>query len=113
MESQVQPLIKLQGWKPDRVCCTSSDDLLVILCSDNDKQTKIVRYSGSTEKQCVQWDDEGQPLFKSGNYIKDLTENRNLDICVADHRAGAEVVVSAVGKLRFRYTGKTFSHEFA
>ena len=104
-ESQVQPLIILQGWKPDRVCCTSSGDLLVILCSDNDKQTKIVRYSGSTEKQCVQWDDEGQPLFKSGNYIKDLTENRNLDICVADNRAGAVVVVSAAGKLRFRYTG--------
>lgn len=70
----------------------------------NDKtQIKIVRYSGSTEKQSIQSDVLGQPLFLSGSC---LCENRNLDICVADNRAGALVVVSAAGELRFRYEGR-------
>eukprot|EP00105_Crassostrea_gigas_P036529 XP_019920677.1 PREDICTED: uncharacterized protein LOC105323222 [Crassostrea gigas] len=102
---QTEELIRLQVWRPFNLCVTCTGDLLVTMCSDDETQSKVVRYSGSTEKQTIQFDDEGKPLYSGNSLMKYITENRNNDICVADYNAGAVVVVDESGKLRWRYTG--------
>ncbi|XP_019924222.3 uncharacterized protein [Magallana gigas] len=103
---QTEELIRLQGWRPSQLCVTSTGDILVTLYSDDLTQSKVVCYSGSTEKQTIQFDDKGKPLYFGYGGLKYVIENRNHDICVADFGAGAVVVVNQDGKLRWRYTGQ-------
>ncbi|XP_061190269.1 uncharacterized protein LOC133198143 [Saccostrea echinata] len=78
---QILEVIRLQWWIPYNVCITSSGDILVSMVSEDGEQAKVVRY------------------------CKCISENRNLDICVADNTAKADVVVNQAGKLRFGYDG--------
>ncbi|XP_065937880.1 uncharacterized protein [Magallana gigas] len=98
-------LIRLQGWVSDKLCVTSTGDLLVTMGNNNGTESKVVRYTGSTKKQTIQFDDECKPLYSGSYDMKYITENRNHDVCVADCRAGVVVVVNQDGKLRWRYTG--------
>ncbi|XP_078330630.1 uncharacterized protein LOC144624622 [Crassostrea virginica] len=107
--TQIDTLIKLNEWIPHGVCIASSGDFLVAMTSVDWDHTNVVRYSGSTEKYSIQWDDQGQPLFPAGYTTKYLKENKNLDICLADPDARAVMVVSAARKLRFKYTGSSSS----
>ncbi|XP_052712490.1 uncharacterized protein LOC128186687 [Crassostrea angulata] len=100
-----EELIRLDKWVPNKLCVTSNGDLLVTMFSDDETRSKVDRYSGSTKKQTIQFDDEGKPLYSGNGKIKYITEIRNHDICVADCGASAVVVVNQDGKLRWRYIG--------
>lgn len=95
--------VRLQGWKPRNVCCTSSGGYLVMMIKDENKQSRVLRYTGS-ETQTFQFNDKGELLYSSGG-MKYVSENKNQDICVADNKAQAIVVINKNGKHRFSYTG--------
>lgn len=105
INNQIEVLIKLQGWTPTNLFATAYDDLLVVMRSNDNSQSKVVRYSNDKKTQTIQYDEEGKPLYSGNTKIKFINENRNLDICVADSGANSVVVVDQFEKLRFRYTG--------
>lgn len=104
-KKNIKEVITLHGWTPCSVCSTSLDGLLVTMISNDKKQSKVIRYTdGFEESLTAQFDDKGVPLYSKSSK-KFVSENKNLDICVADRGSLAVVVVNQTGRLRFRYTG--------
>lgn len=75
--------ISVKGWSPRNITSSFSGDLLIVMYSDNE-ETTVVRYSGPIEKQTIQYDENGIPLYSTYFYTKYISENRNLDNCVSD-----------------------------
>lgn len=105
VNNETEVFIRLHGWTPTNLFATAYGDLLVVMRSNDNSQSKVVRYSNDKECQKIQYNEEGMPLYSGNTKIKFINENRNLDICVADSRTNSVVVVDQLGKLRFRYTG--------
>lgn len=85
--------------------------------NDDDRQSKVVRYFGSIEKQNIQFDESGQPIYSYDSLndrCKYVNDNKNVDICKSDSGAKAVVVVNVTGKHRFNYPRKhpTDNEEF-
>ncbi|XP_078328787.1 uncharacterized protein LOC111111010 [Crassostrea virginica] len=98
-----------QGWRPLRLCCTSSGNILVHVYKGTGPQTKnkIIRYQGQNIKQEINKDGQGNPIFKDGDYSLFMSENNNGDVCVSDCNANTVVVVDKTGRVRSRYDGTT------
>ncbi|XP_062569859.1 uncharacterized protein LOC134231923 [Saccostrea cucullata] len=103
---EVKVLLSTPDWYSVGLHYTVNGDLLVSMCINDYKESKVVRYSGTKEIQKIQYDSLGQPLFSTDRLtMLHLTENGNGDICIADRAGKAVVVVDSSGGLRFKYTG--------
>lgn len=63
-KKEIQTVITLQGRRPHCVCSTSSGDIQVVMESDAWQiPSQVVRYSGYTVKQSIQYNENGDSLF--------------------------------------------------
>lgn len=68
INSDIQEVIRLESdWIPRNLCCTSSGDILVIMDSNDAKESKVVRYAGAIEKQVIQFNETGERLYSSSS----------------------------------------------
>ncbi|XP_062569998.1 tripartite motif-containing protein 2-like [Saccostrea cucullata] len=52
-DKNIVEMIRLQNWKPQGVCITSSGGFLVTMENESSKQSRVVRYYGSVQKQII------------------------------------------------------------
>ncbi|XP_065945358.1 E3 ubiquitin-protein ligase TRIM71-like [Magallana gigas] len=92
---KAEMLIMLHDWVPRGICVSFFGDLLITMT--HECQSKVVRYSGTVEKQVIQVDDTTRC-----DYLY-ITENRNRDICIS--REDIVDVFTETGERRFEYIG--------
>ena len=106
----VSTLVDLRQWYPRGLCHSANGDLLVSMRSEDETESRVVRYLGTNKTMVIQNDSQGYPLFSVGvSEMLLLAENGNGDICVADYDGNAVVVVNATAELRFKYWGNISS----
>nr|XP_022293307.1 uncharacterized protein LOC111103949 isoform X1 [Crassostrea virginica] len=93
-----------RGWKPYRLFCTRSGDILVNMFIQG--KNKILRYQGHKIIQEIVKDERGTPIFKRGPFRLFMTENKNGDVCVSDVNGNNVVAVDRTGHIQFTYDGK-------
>ncbi|XP_078327924.1 uncharacterized protein LOC111113257 [Crassostrea virginica] len=102
----VTTVLNLLQWCPRGLCHSANGDLLMSMRSVDETQSRVVRYSGTTETMVIQNDKRGKSLFSVvSKKMLPITENGNGDICVADYIGKAVVVVNPDGEFRFNYKG--------
>lgn len=107
-QNKTEMLINLYDWKFLSFCITVFDELLVCMADERKCSCRVVRFNQrSDERQIIQYDQQGESLYKSGMLNKYIEENKNGDICLADCDAKTVVVTDQTGELRFRYDGTT------
>ncbi|XP_062588580.1 uncharacterized protein LOC134257262 [Saccostrea cucullata] len=109
--NEIECLTSTQEWTPLGICSCSTGEFLVSMKSleRKDSPSKVVRFSGSTVKQEIQYDAVGKALYAKPLCIE---ENKNLDIIVSDDDFNKVVVVHKTGKLRFIYDGNPKSKRY-
>ncbi|XP_056016222.1 uncharacterized protein LOC130053291 [Ostrea edulis] len=98
---KIECLIKREGWIPRAICRISTHDVLVIMTTDDRKESEIVRYCTSTTTR-TQYNDNGKPVYFDPDYV---TENKNLDFVVSNYNTKTVMAVDKKGKFRFSYNG--------
>lgn len=93
------------GWEAMGISCSRSGNVLICLMNVKNEH-KVHQYK---DKACIkefQCDENGEKLYKNGEYMLYPQENVNGDVCVVNHNSNSIITVSSEGKLRFRYDGK-------
>ena len=102
-ENETNEFINLNSWSLLSLCITASNDLLVCMTDAKGYACRVVRFEESEARQIIQYDSKGKRLFSPGKTGKQVRENSNGDICVADYDCRKVVVTDKTGTFRFRY----------
>ena len=102
-DNTVVTMFTTGDWTPFGITGPASDDLLVCLLTEDQSQSKAVRYSStSTVLQEIQYDSQCQPPYQFAWYI---AETANQDIIVTEYKKDVVVAVDILGILRYIYSG--------